>query len=125
MGELHGLKALVTGGASGIGLTVATTFAAEGAAVVVLDLAAGRPKALPDEIGYIPADITDDTAVRAAVGAAVESLHGLDILVNNAGVGAQGSGRGRLRRGLAPRARRERRRHRPGLPRRLAGAAGL
>ncbi len=91
MGELHGLKALVTGGASGIGLTVATTFAAEGAAVVVLDLAADRPKALPDEIGYIHADITDDTAVRAAVGAAVESLHGLDILVNNAGVGAQGT----------------------------------
>ena len=91
MGELHGLKALVTGGASGIGLAVATAFAAEGAAVVVLDVAADRPKALPDEIGYIPADITDDTAVRAAVGAAVESLHGLDILVNNAGVGAQGT----------------------------------
>jgi 2-keto-3-deoxy-L-fuconate dehydrogenase len=91
MGELHGLKALVTGGASGIGLAVATTFAAEGAAVVVLDLAADRPKALPDEIGYITADITDDTAVRAGVGAAVESLHGLDILVNNAGVGAQGT----------------------------------
>ena len=53
MGELNGLKALVTGGASGIGLAVATTFAAEGAAVVVLDRAADRPKALPDEIGYI------------------------------------------------------------------------
>ena len=91
MGELNGLKALVTGGASGIGLAVATTFAAEGAAVVVLDLAAERPKALPDEIGYIPADVTDDAAVRAAVGAAVESLNGLDILVNNAGIGAQGT----------------------------------
>ncbi len=91
MGELDGLKALVTGGASGIGLTVAITFAAEGAAVVVLDRAAERPKELPDEIGYIPADITDDAAVRAAVGAAVESLNGLDILVNNAGVGAQGT----------------------------------
>lgn len=42
MGELSGLKALVTGGASGIGLAVATTFATEGAAVVVLDRAAAR-----------------------------------------------------------------------------------
>ncbi len=91
MGELSGLKALVTGGASGIGLAVATTFAAEGAAVVVLDQADERPEELPDEIGYIPADVTDDAAVRAAVGAAVESLKGLDILVNNAGIGAQGT----------------------------------
>jgi 2-keto-3-deoxy-L-fuconate dehydrogenase len=91
MGELNGLRALVTGGASGIGLAIATTFAAEGAAVAILDRAADRPKALPDEIGYYQADVADDTAVRAAVGAAVEWLNGLDILVNNAGVGAQGS----------------------------------
>jgi len=65
VGELDGLKALVTGGAAGIGLAIATTFAAEGAAVVVLDRAADRPQALPDEIGYISADVTDDTAVRA------------------------------------------------------------
>ena len=91
MGELDGLKALVTGGAAGIGLTIATMFAAEGAAVVVLDRAEERPQALRDEIGYIRADVTDDTAVRAAVDAAVESLTGLDILVNNAGIGAQGT----------------------------------
>jgi NAD(P)-dependent dehydrogenase (short-subunit alcohol dehydrogenase family) len=89
--ELHGLRALVTGGASGIGLAVAATFAAAGAAVVVLDVAPVRPDELPAELGYVTADITDDAAVRAAVGAAVESLGGLDILVNNAGVGAQGT----------------------------------
>ena len=91
MNELQGLKALVTGGASGIGLAIARTFAAEGAAVVVLDVAAQRPAALPPGAGYVAADISDDDAVRAAVGGAVESLGGLDILVNNAGIGAQGT----------------------------------
>ena len=91
MDELKGLKALVTGGASGIGLAIAATFAAEGAAVVVLDLAPARPDALPVAIGYVTASVTDDGAVRAAVAAAVDSLGGLDILVNNAGVGAQGT----------------------------------
>jgi 2-keto-3-deoxy-L-fuconate dehydrogenase len=91
MNELQGLKALVTGGASGIGLATASAFAAEGAAVVVLDLASARPDALAPELGYVTANIADDAAVRSAVAAAVESLGGLDILVNNAGIGAQGT----------------------------------
>jgi 2-keto-3-deoxy-L-fuconate dehydrogenase len=91
MNELQGLKALVTGGASGIGLAIASAFAAEGAAVVVLDLASARPDALAPELGYVTANIADDAAVRSAVAAAVESLGGLDILVNNAGIGAQGT----------------------------------
>ena len=91
MSELDGLKALVTGGASGIGRAIATAFAAAGAAVVVLDRESQRPADLPDDLGYVAADVTDDQAVRAAVAAAVTSLGGLDILVNNAGIGAQGS----------------------------------
>jgi 2-keto-3-deoxy-L-fuconate dehydrogenase len=90
MGELDGLKALVTGGASGIGLAIATTFTDAGAAVVVLDRAE-RAAALPAAIGYVRADISDDAAVRTAVEAAAEALGGIDILVNNAGIGAQGS----------------------------------
>ncbi|HEY2297044.1 MAG TPA: SDR family oxidoreductase [Jatrophihabitans sp.] len=89
MGELDGLKALVTGGASGIGLAIATTFADEGAAVFVLDRAE-RADSLPDGIGYVRADITDDAAVRSAVDTAANELGGIDILVNNAGIGAQG-----------------------------------
>jgi NAD(P)-dependent dehydrogenase (short-subunit alcohol dehydrogenase family) len=91
MRDLDGLKALVTGGASGIGLAIGTELAAAGADVVALDVAPDRPGALPDGLGYVAADVTDDAAVRSAVAAAVESLGGLDILVNNAGIGAQGT----------------------------------
>jgi NAD(P)-dependent dehydrogenase (short-subunit alcohol dehydrogenase family) len=89
--ELHDLKALVTGGASGIGLAVARAFADEGTSVVVLDRAPEPPDDLPDAVGYVCADVTDDAAVRAAVEAAVSELGGLDVLVNNAGIGAQGT----------------------------------
>jgi 2-keto-3-deoxy-L-fuconate dehydrogenase len=78
------LRALVTGGASGIGLAVASRLADEGAAVAVLDRVDAGP------FTYVRADIADDAAVRAAVASAITALGGLDILVNNAGVGAQG-----------------------------------
>src|SRR5215475_2480895 len=81
-----GTRALVTGGASGIGLATASMLAAEGAAVTVLDVAAAGP----DGFHYVRADLSNDTEVREAVGAAVEALGGLDVLVNNAGIGAQG-----------------------------------
>jgi NAD(P)-dependent dehydrogenase (short-subunit alcohol dehydrogenase family) len=91
MGQLTGLRALVTGGASGLGAAIAAAFAAEGASVVVLDVAAQPPADLPPGAGYVPADIADDAAVRAAVQAAASRLGGLDLLVNNAGIGAQGT----------------------------------
>jgi 2-keto-3-deoxy-L-fuconate dehydrogenase len=90
MSELTGLRALITGGASGIGAAIALAFRTAGAAVVVLDMAAEPPDDLPDGAGYLRADITDDAAVRAAVDDAVAELGGLDVLVNNAGIGAQG-----------------------------------
>lgn len=93
MGELDGLKALVTGGASGIGLAIARLFAGEGAAVVVLDRVKQEEAraALPAGIGYRRADLRDDAAVRAAVASAAVALGGLDLLVNNAGIGVQGT----------------------------------
>ena len=87
MGELEGLRALVTGGASGIGLAIATAFQAEGARVAILDVSAPP---LAGVLG-VHADITDDDDVRTAVAGVAEALGGLDILVNNAGIGAQGS----------------------------------
>jgi NAD(P)-dependent dehydrogenase (short-subunit alcohol dehydrogenase family) len=86
MGGFDGLRALVTGGASGIGLATATLLAAEGAKVAVLDLAAEGPA----DLTYVRADVTDDAQVRAAVAEVLALLGGLDVLVNNAGIGAQG-----------------------------------
>ncbi|MEU4272624.1 SDR family oxidoreductase [Streptomyces sp. NPDC026092] len=88
MSELTGLRAVVTGGASGIGLATAELLAARGAAVAVLDLA---PDGLPAPLLGHRADVTDDAAVRSAVAAAAEALGGIDILVNNAGIGAIGT----------------------------------
>jgi 2-keto-3-deoxy-L-fuconate dehydrogenase len=90
MGQLDGLRALITGGASGIGLAVARAFSNEGAAVVVLDRSE-RPAEVDASWGYVRADVTDDASVRVAVSDAVTFLGGLDLLVNNAGVGAQGA----------------------------------
>jgi 2-keto-3-deoxy-L-fuconate dehydrogenase len=89
--DLAGLKALVTGGASGIGLAIARAFTEAGASVVVLDRATETDARLPEGLGYVQADLRDDAAVRAAVESAVATLGGLDLLVNNAGIGAQGS----------------------------------
>jgi 2-keto-3-deoxy-L-fuconate dehydrogenase len=80
------LKAVVTGGGSGIGLAAATLLAERGMKVACLDLIPpGEPF-----IG-IKADVTDDAGVRAAVAEAAERLGGIDVLVNNAGIGAQGT----------------------------------
>jgi 2-keto-3-deoxy-L-fuconate dehydrogenase len=86
--EFAGLTALVTGGASGIGLATARLLAARGARVACLDL---KIDGLPSELVGVTADVIDDRAVRAAVTAAAERLGGLDVLVNNAGIGAQGT----------------------------------
>jgi len=86
--ELAGLRALVTGGASGIGLATARLLAARGARVACLDVAAATPE---PPLEQVHADLTDDAAVRAAVRDATDRLGGLDILVNNAGVGAAGT----------------------------------
>ncbi|MGP2442239.1 SDR family NAD(P)-dependent oxidoreductase [Streptomyces sp. JW3] len=88
MNDFDGLRALVTGGASGIGRATAELLSVRGAAVAVLDIdisTVGEPL-----LGH-RADVTDDASVRAAVTAATAALGGLDILVNNAGIGAQGT----------------------------------
>ena len=86
--EFDGLRALVTGGASGIGLATARLLSGRGVRVACLDL---KSDGLPPGLVGVTADVTDDAAVRAAVASAAEQLGGLDILVNNAGVGAQGT----------------------------------
>jgi 2-keto-3-deoxy-L-fuconate dehydrogenase len=82
------MRALVTGGASGIGRAAALRLQADGAQVAVLDL---DVTGVEPPLIALQADVTDEAAVRAGVQEAVRALGGLDVLVNNAGIGAQGS----------------------------------
>ncbi|MEU4217140.1 SDR family oxidoreductase [Actinoplanes sp. NPDC026623] len=86
--ELDGLTALVTGGASGIGLAAARLLGERGARVAVLDLDCDD---VPAPLRAFRADVADDLSVRAAVRDAADALGGIDILVNNAGIGAAGT----------------------------------
>jgi len=88
VGRFDGKRALVTGGASGIGLGTAELLAAEGARVAVLDRVV--PPGAPGGLQYFAADVTDDPGVREAVARAIQALGGLEVLVNCAGIGAQG-----------------------------------
>ena len=90
--EFGGLAALVTGGASGIGLATARLLVTRGARVAVLDRDFGiKPDQETADLYPVVADVTDDAAVRAAVADAGQALGRLDILVNNAGIGAAGT----------------------------------
>lgn len=86
--EFAGLAAIVTGGASGIGLATATQLAAAGAQVACLDLA---PAEVSDPLVGIACDVTDTTSVDAAVADAAARFGRLDIVINNAGIGARGT----------------------------------
>ena len=90
MKGLSGKRALVTGGASGIGAATASRFLEEGCQVAVLDR---DPEAenrlandLPDLAGVYEADVADYDQVRAAVERAVSDMGGVDVLINNAGI---------------------------------------
>ncbi|HBX81071.1 MAG: SDR family oxidoreductase [Propionibacteriaceae bacterium] len=86
--EFDGLVAVVTGGASGIGLATAEELSARGAKVAVVDLA---PGVLPEGLQGFAADITSRDQVDRAVNAIVAWGGGLDILINNAGIPAVGT----------------------------------
>jgi NAD(P)-dependent dehydrogenase (short-subunit alcohol dehydrogenase family) len=87
-GRLDGKVAVITGAASGIGRAGALRFAAEGAHVVVADLADDAGKALAEEIDglYVHADVTSADDVQAMYAAAVEHFGGVDVCFNNAGI---------------------------------------
>lgn len=90
--QLKDKVALVTGGATGIGLAVARQFSAEGATVVICGRNRERLDAAARSIhgsGAVhpwPLDVTDRTQVGEVVGKAIDRFGKIDILVNNAGV---------------------------------------
>ena len=88
--NLEGKTAVVTGGASGIGKTVAQSFLDNGANVVVCDMNPDEPEF---ELGgsrgkllYVVTDVTKAESVTAMVEKAKAAFGKLDILVNNAGI---------------------------------------
>jgi NAD(P)-dependent dehydrogenase (short-subunit alcohol dehydrogenase family) len=86
--RLRGKVAVVTGGGTGIGKTIAKTFIRHGAAVLIVGRGAERLESAAAEIGAeaVPADVACEDEV-AALFARCDELHdGIDILVNNAGV---------------------------------------
>jgi len=90
---LAGRRAIVTGGAGGIGRATALLLAEHGAAVAIVDRDGPRGRAVADEIEAaggraiaVSADVTSADDCRRAVEAAVTAFGGLDILFNNAGI---------------------------------------
>lgn len=93
MSSISGKSAIITGGASGIGLAISSSFAAAGASVAILDYdsAAGEKAVAEIEAAggramALQCDVSERASVESAMEAVKEQLGGIDILVNNAGV---------------------------------------
>ena len=84
-------KAIITGGASGLGQAVAEDIVAAGGRVALLDVNAAAGQALASKLGerasFIETDVTTEAAVNAAVAAASQAMGGINVAVNCAGVG--------------------------------------
>ena len=91
--RLHSKVAIVTGSAQGIGESIATLFAQEGASVVLLDTLQAEGQKLETilqskglSVVFIPMDVTDQTAWTNAVNTTIQRFGKVDILVNNAAI---------------------------------------
>jgi NAD(P)-dependent dehydrogenase (short-subunit alcohol dehydrogenase family) len=94
-GRLDGKRAIVTGGASGLGFAAAHAFTREGARVAIFDV---NPAAIEEAVGKLGhgaagfvANVMDETAVADAVAQAESTIGPTDVLFNNAGVAGFGS----------------------------------
>jgi 3alpha(or 20beta)-hydroxysteroid dehydrogenase len=91
--NLAGRKALITGGARGLGAGMAEALVQAGAAVMIGDVltSLGRETAQKLKVGgakaeFVPLDVTSEASWETAVAATMAELGGFDILVNNAGI---------------------------------------
>ena len=106
--QFSNIRAIVTGGVSGLGLAVARRFAERGAALALFDLNEEQAKTAVAEITaagaaqahFYPVDVSDEAAVAAAVQQAEHDLGGLDVVVNCAGI--LGAGRVLGKHGAMP-----------------------
>jgi len=91
--DINGKSAIVTGGASGLGLATVKRLHAAGAHVVIIDLPSSDGKRIADDLGeratFAPADVSNESEVQAAVDAAV-AVGPLAVAINCAGIGNAG-----------------------------------
>ncbi len=98
-GRLEGKRALITGGASGLGAAIAHMYAAEGARVALTDINVDGAHAMAEKINSefqgaacaFAHDVADEQSWKDVVAGADEALGGFNILVNNAGIGSLAS----------------------------------
>lgn len=86
--SLDGKVALITGGGTGLGASLARLFSAQGASVVVTGRRKEPIEAVARETGgrFVPGDVTDSDHLNRAVNTAVDEFGGLDIVIANAGI---------------------------------------
>ena len=86
--RLAGKVAVITGGASGIGLAAAKRMHAEGATIVIGDIDPTTGKAVADDLGglFVPVDVADQEAVDALFDTTAATYGSVDIAFNNAGI---------------------------------------
>ena len=94
--SMHGRRAVITGGLSGIGLAAARFFSAAGASVVLIDRSRPPESGLPDlgfgrQAIYLQADVASESEITEAINRAADRLGGIDALVTAAGIAKAGT----------------------------------
>ena len=96
VGRLTGRRAVVTGGAGGIGRAIAVAYLREGASVVIADIDAAAAKNTAEELSSIGkvfainCDVTKSDETRSLAADAIRRLGSVNVLVNNAGLSGRG-----------------------------------